>query len=127
MTLSGRKILVTDDEPDQHDYIVTVLQDAGAEVVKAHNGTQALAMAEAEQPDAVTLDISMPGLDVFQVVDALQNNGLRKDMRICIVSGRPELRRVLIDRFGDGRTMGFVDKPFSGEQLIGKLEELLAK
>jgi CheY-like chemotaxis protein len=123
MTLEGRKVLVTDDEPDEQDFIVAVLEDAGATVLKAHNGDEALELAESEQPDIVTLDINMPGMDVFQVMDALQNNGYRKDMKICIVSGRPELRRLLTDRFR-AKALGFVDKPFTQEELLAKLIEL---
>jgi CheY-like chemotaxis protein len=123
MTLDGRKILVTDDEPDEQDYIVAILEDAGATVFKAHNGNEALELAESERPDIITLDISMPGLDVFKVMDALQNNGYRKEMKICIVSGRPELRRVLTDRFR-AKPLGFVDKPFTEEELLAKLTEL---
>ena len=123
MTLDGRKILVTDDEPDERDFLVAILEDAGATVLKAHNGNEALELAEAEQPEIVTLDINMPGMDGFQILDALQNNGFRKDMKICIVSGRPELRRVLTDRFR-AKTLGFVDKPFTQEELLAKLIEL---
>ena len=123
MTLHGRKILVTDDEPDELDYIVTVLEDAGATVFRASNGDEALRLAEQERPDAVTLDISMPGTDMFQIMDALQDNGYRRDMRVCLISGRPELRRVLTDKFPP-EVLGYVDKPFTKEQLLAKLEEL---
>ena len=124
MTLHGRKILVTDDEPDELDYIVTVLEDAGATVFRASNGDDALRLSEQERPDAVTLDISMPGTDMFQIMEALQDNGYRRDMRICLISGRPELRRVMTDRF-PSEVLGYVDKPFTREQLLAKLEELL--
>jgi two-component system autoinducer 1 sensor kinase/phosphatase LuxN len=103
---------------------VTVLADAGATVLRANNGTDALDLAERERPDAVTLDISMPGTDAIQIMDALQNNGFRRDMRICVVSGRPELRRVVTDKFAS-KVLGFVDKPFTREQLLANLEELL--
>lgn len=125
MALTGRKILVTDDEPDELEFIVAVLEDAGATVFKAHNGNQALEVAEHEQPDVVTLDITMPGMDVFEVVDALQNNGYRRDMKICIISGRPELRRVLTDRFR-AKELAFVDKPFTEGELLETLRKFLA-
>ncbi len=124
MALKGFKILVADDEPDEQDFIVTVLEDAGATVVRANDGDEALTIVQREQPDAVTLDISMPGTDVFQVMDALQNNGHRRDIRICIISGRPELRRVLIDRF-PAKFLAFIDKPLTREELVTKMEELL--
>ena len=90
MKLEGTKIVVTEDEPDQLDFIVTVLEDAGANVRAAHNGNQALNLAESEHPDLVTLDIDMPGKDIFQVVEEFQLNGFREGLRICIISGRPE-------------------------------------
>lgn len=126
MTLHGRKILVTDDEPDELAYIVTILQDAGATVLEAHNGTEALELAGTERPDVVTLDITMPGTDVFEVVDALQNNGYRPDTKICIISGRPELRRMIMDRFA-ARPICFVDKPFTQEALLARLAELFTQ
>jgi len=123
MALKGLKILVADDEPDEQDYIANVLEDAGATVLRANTGDDALKIAEREQPDAVTLDITMPGMDAFHVMDALQNNGYRRDMRICIISGRPELRRVLTDKF-PSKTLGFVDKPFTREMLLAGMEGL---
>ena len=44
-------------------------------------------------------------------------------MGICIISGRPELRRMLTDKF-PSKTLGFVDKPFKREVLLAKMEEL---
>jgi CheY-like chemotaxis protein len=124
MPLTGRKIVVTEDEPDQLDFIVTVLRDAGAEVKAAHNGNQALTIAECEKPDLVTLDINMPGKDVMEVLEELHLNGFHRDLKICIISGRPELRQLLLDRFA-GRPISFVDKPFSEDQLVEKLKEIL--
>lgn len=123
MALKGLKILVTDDEQDEQDYIASVLEDAGATIFRANTGDDALKIAKREQPHAVTLDISMPGLDVFHIMEELQNNGHRPDMGICIISGRPELRRMLTDKF-PSKTLGFVDKPFKREVLLAKMEEL---
>jgi CheY-like chemotaxis protein len=98
MALSGRKILVAEDEPDQVNFIKTVLEDSGAEVIVAHNGTDALAMARAEIPHAMTLDINMPGMDVMDLLSELKHDESLADLKICIVSGRPELRLILRDR-----------------------------
>lgn len=122
MPLTGRKILVTEDEPDQQEFIVTILEDAGAEVITAHNGTQAMTMAAAHQPELMTLDISMPGADVFQVLGGITEAS--PGLRICIVSGRPELRHIIMDRFNDVE-FRFVDKPFTKEDLVAELERLL--
>jgi CheY-like chemotaxis protein len=121
MPLTGKKILVTEDEPDQQTFIVTILKDAGLEVVVAHNGGQALEAIENENPDLMTLDINMPGTDVLQVLASV--TGSESAPRICIVSGRPELRRLILDRF-EGVPMGYVDKPFTEEALVEELTRI---
>jgi CheY-like chemotaxis protein len=74
MDLSGRKILVAEDEPDQLNFIKTVLEDHGAHVIVAQNGTDALEMARAEIPHAMTLDINMPGMDVMNLLGELKHD-----------------------------------------------------
>ena len=65
--LAGHKILVVDDEDDARTFIATVLEDAGAEIIEADDGDRALVIARKERPDAITLDISMPGRDGVEV------------------------------------------------------------
>ena len=122
MPLTGRTILVTEDEPDQQEFIATMLEDAGAKVVAAHNGTQAMELAASIRPDLMTLDINMPGTDVFQVLAGITKTS--PNPRICIVSGRPELRQVIMDKFSEVE-IGFVDKPFTRDTLIAELGRLI--
>ena len=56
----NKKILIVDDEPDIVSYLEMLLQDQGYETVTAGNGNEALEAVRAEQPDLVTLDITMP-------------------------------------------------------------------
>jgi len=124
MSLNGRKILVAEDEPDQLDFIKTVLEDNGATVIVAHNGSEALEMARAEVPHAMTLDISMPGLDIMELLGQLKHDEALEALKICIVSGRPELRLILRDRHLNANA--YLDKPFNGDDLVNSIEELLA-
>ena len=124
MPLSGRKILIAEDEPDQLDFIKTVLEDNGATVVMAHNGTEALSLVRSELPHAMTLDINMPGMDVMELLGELKGDERLNGLKICIVSGRPELRLVLRDRHLNANA--YLDKPFTGDELIAALQELLA-
>ena len=123
MALSGRRILIAEDEPDQMNFIKTVLEDNGAEVLVAHNGTDALATARAEIPHAMTLDINMPGMDVMELLGELKRDGTLKDLKICIVSGRPELRLILRDRHLNANA--YLDKPFTEEDLVKSIQGLL--
>jgi len=123
MALSGRKILVAEDEPDQLNFIKTVLEDNGAEVLVAHNGTDALAMARAEIPHAMTLDINMPGMDVMELLGELKHDDSLSALKICIVSGRPELRLILHDRHLNANA--YLDKPFTEDDLVKSIKGLL--
>jgi len=123
MALSGRKILVAEDEPDQLNFIKTVLEDNGAEVLVACNGTDALAAARAEVPHAMTLDINMPGMDVMELLGELKHDETLEALKICIVSGRPELRLILRDRHLNANA--YLDKPFTEEDLVESIQGLL--
>ena len=123
MALSGRKILVAEDEPDQMNFIKTVLEDNGAEVLVAHNGSDALAMARAEIPHAMTLDINMPGMDVMELLGELKHDDSLTALKICIISGRPELRLILRDRHLNANA--YLDKPFTEEDLVKNIKGLL--
>jgi len=124
MPLNGVKILVAEDEPDQLNFIRTVLEDNGASVVVAQNGSQALAMARAVVPHAMTLDINMPGMDVMELLSQLKHDEKLGELKICIVSGRPELRLILRDRHLNANA--YLDKPFSGDDLVESIQDLLA-
>jgi len=123
MALNRRKILVAEDEPDQLDFIKTVLEDNGAEVLVAHNGTDALAMARTEIPHAMTLDINMPGMDVMELLGELKHDDSLSALKICIISGRPELRLILRDRHLNANA--YLDKPFTEEDLVKSIKGLL--
>ena len=123
MPLSGRKILIAEDEPDQLHFIKTVLEDNGATVVVAHNGTEALSLVRSELPHAMTLDINMPGTDVMELLGELKGDETLNGLKICVVSGRPELRLVLRDRHLNAN--GYLDKPFTEDELVKSIQALL--
>jgi signal transduction histidine kinase len=64
---AGRRVLVVDDNQDATDTLQTLLESLGATVAAAGNGRDALALFERFQPDAVLLDIGMPGMDGYEV------------------------------------------------------------
>lgn len=58
--LNGKRILVVDDEPNVRDFLRSVLEDAGFEVLTAEDGEQALDLITADPPDLISLDLIMP-------------------------------------------------------------------
>ncbi len=98
LPFAGRTVLVVDDEPDQVDFIATVLEDNGATVLRAADGEEALAKARSEKPDLLTLDLGMPGRDVGEVYETIRNDADLENLRVCIITGRPELRKLIYNR-----------------------------
>ena len=73
----GRPILVVDDEAAIRDALRMILEYEGYEVASAADGPAALAELESNPPDAVLLDIKMPGMDGFEVLDRIVARGTR--------------------------------------------------
>jgi Fe-S oxidoreductase/CheY-like chemotaxis protein len=124
LPLAGRKILVADDEPDQVEFISAVMEDNGATVFKAYNGDQVLELARAEKPDLLTLDLSMPGKNAGEVFEILRKDPELSGLKICIITGRPELRRLIYDRNVE-RPEGYLDKPVADDDLLQGVRKIL--
>ena len=124
LELAGHKILVVDDEPDILTFIATVLEDNGASVLRAGDGDSALALARAEKPDLMTLDISMPGKDGGEVFAIMRQDPELKSIPVCIISGKPELRRLIYDRTVPPPE-GYMDKPITDEDLVLNVRKIL--
>ncbi len=122
--LQGYKILVADDEPDFVTFVSTVLEDNGAEIIKAYDGNQALELARKEKPDLMTLDITMPGKSGIEVFEILRSDDELADIPVCIMTGKPELRKLIYDR-AVKPPEGYVDKPIDEESIILNIRRIL--
>jgi CheY-like chemotaxis protein len=124
LPLAGRRILVADDEPDQLDFISMVLEDNGAEIFTATNGDEVLEVARREKPDLLTLDLHMPGRDVGEVFELIREDPELEDLKVCIITGKPELRKLIYDR-SVRRPEGYVDKPVDEKRLMLNIRKVL--
>ncbi len=122
--LAGHRILVIDDEPDFVAFAQAILEDNGAEVIYAHDGAEGLEMARKEKPDLITLDITMPGMSGDEVFMALRRDPDVESIPICIITGRPELRRLIYERSVRSPD-GYVDKPITEENLLLNIRKIL--
>ena len=115
--LAGRTIVVADDEPDQVTWLATVFEDHGATVFKAFDGDQALELARDHRPDLLTLDLSMPGRSAGEVFEMIRRDSSLAGLKICVITGRPELRKTIYDR-SVKPPEGYLDKPVTEERLM---------
>ncbi len=122
--LGGKRVLVVDDEADVRTFLSTLLEDAGATVVTASDGDQAIALAAKEKPDIITLDLSMPGKDGVEVFVELRKNPATESIPVCIVTGHPEFRKVIYDR-PVPPPEGYMDKPVDEDKLVSTLRRIL--
>ena len=67
-----KKILIADDTANGRELVKTVLENSGYEVFEAKDGLEALASARQLHPDLIILDLHMPGLDGFGVIETLR-------------------------------------------------------
>ena len=124
LPFSGRTIVVADDEPDQLLYLTSVLEDNGATVIQATSSDEALELARREKPDLLTLDLAMPGRDVAEVYDLLRKDPELAELRICIITGRPEMRKLMYERV-ETAPDGYLDKPVNEDNLVRGLRRVL--
>ena len=124
LPFTDRVILVADDEPDQVEYLATVFEDNGATVHRATTGDEALAMARELKPNLLTLDLSMPGRDVGEVFQLLRDDPELAGLKICVITGRPELRRLIYDR-ASRKPEGYINKPVDEENLVSTARRIL--
>ena len=124
LPLKGRRILVVDDEDDARTYISTVLEDAGAEIIEAADGDEAIALANKEKPDLITLDISMPGKDGVEVFGDLRTDPATRDIAVCVVTGHPEFRKVIYERAVPPPD-GYLNKPVPEDKLVTDVRRIL--
>ena len=122
--LTGRIIVVVDDEPDQLEFLATVFEDNGATVHRAANGDAALEVARRVKPDLVTLDLEMPGLGAGEVFETLRTDPELEDIKVCIITGHPELRRLIYER-SVRRPEGYMDKPVDEHRLMVNVRKIL--
>lgn len=85
------KVLIVDDDADIRLALSLTLQDAGYSVCEATTGDEAFEVAVAAQPDAVLLDITLPGRDGFAVLQDLRQQPATHGIPVVMLSGRAEL------------------------------------
>ncbi|UDG98363.1 MULTISPECIES: response regulator transcription factor [Rhodococcus] len=117
------RVLVVDDEPNILELLSVSLRFQGFEVATATTGAEGLDTARTFRPDAVILDVMMPGMDGFGLLKRLRADGV--DAPVLFLTAKDAVEDKI-----SGLTLGaddYVTKPFSLEEVVTRLRVILRR
>ncbi len=118
------RVLVVDDEPDVLLLCRLNLQQRGHELLEASGGARALELARERHPDVIVLDLMMPGINGYDVLEALQEEEATSDIPVLVLTAK-SLRADRERAHGLGAS-AFLTKPFMPSELCEMVDSLLS-
>ena len=121
-SLDRQRVLVIDDDPNVSEVVAAYLEREGALVTVSANGEEGLALALADPPDLVILDLMLPGLDGLEVCRRIQ--ALAPVPVVMLTARGDETDRII------GLELGaddYVSKPFSPRELVARVKAVLRR
>ena len=118
----GSKILIVDDEREIADVVALYLQNESYDVIKCYNGKDALQQIETEKPDLALLDIMLPDIDGFTILQKIREN---YNFPVIMLTAKTEY----MDKI-TGLTLGaddYIAKPFNPLELIARVKAQLRR
>jgi DNA-binding response OmpR family regulator len=119
--MDGGHVLVVEDDAMLRETLIWALEDDGLRVATAIDGVDAVEQAAVTAPSLVVLDMSLPGLDGYEVAAALRAR-LGIGLPILVITADGQARQKA-ERVG---AYGFLHKPFDVEVLVQRVREGLA-
>ncbi|HSJ03449.1 MAG: response regulator transcription factor [Verrucomicrobium sp.] len=118
-------ILIADDEEDVRELVGMNLRRAGFETVEAADGLQALAQVRRRKPDAIVLDVMMPGRDGFGVCQELREDESTQHIPVIMLTakGQTQDRIAGLEKGADD----YLAKPFSPKELVLRVQALIRR
>jgi len=117
------QLLLVEDDPTMQATLHRALTRRGMEVTAAGDGRSALSQWAARQPDAVILDLTLPGLDGLQVLQQARSRGLRTPVLILTARGTVGDRVMGLNAGADD----YLPKPFDLDELEARLRALVRR
>ena len=123
-TLRRRRVLVADDDAEVRWFYVGALRGAGARVVEARDGVEALRLAKAEPPDLILADIVMPRLDGLGLCAAVRREPLLDGVPVVLLSWRDDF----LHRMRELRVeaQGYLRKEVPAQEIVADVTRVLA-
>jgi CheY-like chemotaxis protein len=123
---SRTQVLVVDDDPKTREMLRRTLQKAGCTVAEAANGSEAIEALERATPGLVLLDLMMPGMDGFEVLERLQGEETWREVPVIIVTAK-DLTREDVERL-NGRVVKVLQKgAYQRQDLVRDIQAMIAR
>ena len=119
-----KKILAVDDERHIVRLVQVNLERAGYTVVTAFDGKEALEKVESENPDLVVLDVMMPYMDGFEVLQTLRKNQATRELPVIMLTAKAQDADVF--RGWQSGVDCYLTKPFNPMELISFVKRIFA-
>jgi len=117
------KVLIVDDSPTETHVMRTALEKNGFEVLTAEDGEGGLTAARESLPDAIVMDVVMPGVNGFQATRKLTKDPDTAKIPVVIVTNKDQpTDKVWGLRQG---AVAYMTKPVSGDELVTKIQEVI--
>jgi DNA-binding response OmpR family regulator len=117
------RVLVVDDEPNILLSLEFLMQQAGFEVTTAEDAEQAQVLISQQVPDLILLDISLPGMSGFDLLEQLRADEATRSLPVVMLTAHG--REVEKEK---GMALGasdYITKPFSTRELVSRVQTLL--
>lgn len=122
--MTVKRVLVIDDEDHIREVAQLSLEMVGGwEILTAESGTEGIAKAETEQPDAILLDVMMPDIDGIVTFQKLQANTLTQRIPVILLTAK--MQGADQRRFADLGVAAVIAKPFDPMALASQVAEAL--
>ena len=126
--MAPKTAVIIDDEPDITTYVGTFLSDNGWDVRTANNPNEGIAMAQAEPPHVVLLDVMMPERGGLSTLIALRKDERTAKVPVVLVTGIQESLKSdfgdFLDRFKNFHPDAYLQKPIEEAELLQTLDKL---
>jgi DNA-binding response OmpR family regulator len=117
------RILIADDDPDIRQLVIYALADEGHAVSVAKNGREAVDQVAASAPELMVLDIMMPELDGYGVLQELQERDIKGTTKVLVLTAKGSDHD-----WKQGYDLGadrYMTKPFDPEELLNTVNDML--
>ncbi len=119
----SKKILSIDDSKMVHMVVTKALKSLGVEIVTAFNGEEGIAKAQAEQPDLILLDATMPVMDGLTALGKLKEGADTKHIPVVMLSA--DACQENKDKATELGALNFIHKPFTADSLLNGLKGII--